>query len=520
MALREVLIAFKVIVDQADLQDTQKNVDGLIDSFKKLAGAATFALAAAAAKKGFEFISDVIEAANHVKILSERYATTTKETQELMAVSDASGVHFTQLLHGFRAINTAAEKGAEEFHELGINVRQGNGQFKTQVDLFWEVGESLSKVTDTTHRTYLAQRLLGRAGQQLMPIFAGSKEEIEKFRAKIAETSEVFSEAFITKARLSALNMQVLSRTWQKAAGLLTEQLLPAFNWLVEQLTEGGKWLQGWIKDGSAMNATISALIIGVGALVVALAPLALEAAAAVAPFVAMFLLLDDLVTFLNGGDSVIGDLFTVIFGEGGADKARQWIQDVWAKISEFWTWLSNPDRWATTWFNFYTNMVTWVGKAVDWIETKIGELATSINQKLRGALGDTAANLMGIPKQQQKGPDGKPVAAPESGPGFFSKLLGGVDTNDPLIQGLNRAAARQGQQTPDLPPAGIGSHRDASGTLVLDTPPPAPIINNNITVGTATPEATREMATAVTTATSQSLGRDRAAVAIGFGVK
>lgn len=528
MALREILVAFGVTVDQTEIVSAQAGVEKLLDTFGRLVKSSAVVLGGKALAN---FVQDTIEAANHVSIMAARFGTTTEATQELMAVADASGVHFTQLLHGFRAINTAAERGASEFRELGVNVKDSHGQFKSQADLFWETGEALSKVTNDTHRTYLAQKLLGRAGQQLLPIFRGTKEEIEAFRKKIQETSTVFSEGFIAKARVAALEGQVLSRMWQKAAGLITEQLLPAYNYIVDKLEKLAMWVQEVTKHSDAMNSMFAALAIGAGILTVQLAPLIATTLLWAAGLGLAFLVLEDFVAFLRGDGSLIGDFMDKFFGDqGGQDASRTAILDLWNTAKEFASWLADPK--------------TWTG------------FAEAFNQVVRKILGETLVSYFNIPdlkaerlNRESADPNQDTVPLPpnfqymsnpdrptdrndgasytssndveqqaiQNGRSLFEGMKFNSGFDNGSIDGGAPAYTFQGVNTlpqPMLPGSGSAQRAEAA-------PGTAPVINNNITVqGNATGQTAREIADRTGAATAATLGRGRDAIGAGVGLR
>jgi hypothetical protein len=80
---------------------------------------------------------------------------------------------------------------------------------------------------------------------------------------------------------------------------------------------------------------------------------LALKLGGALAPYLktglkfgAIFLAVDDLLAFLQGKDSVIGDLIEAAFGEGSSETVRLWVNDA---IFEFKRFLSSADDTYTT---------------------------------------------------------------------------------------------------------------------------------------------------------------------------
>jgi hypothetical protein len=290
------------------------------------------------------------------------------------------------------------------------------------------------------------------------------------------------------------------------------------------------------------MNAVISAAIIGFGALAIAMAPLIVLAAEAAAPWAALYLVIEDLVTFLRGGDSLIGRFFDQFLGEDGANKVREKIEKI---TSLFKTAFTDPKSvdWNSFWQNFYESARPW-----------IAQLGTLIKESLKGALVAGIRETLGIKKDDTAhGPEfGASQRTAEAHP--WAAALGRVLGVDKEIRqsrinaGINPDSGMPLSADPHYTPMpGIMNPTEevpatpfapgplatptfgmrptlgavgSSYTSVLPGNGASPTINNNITVqGNATAQTAREIATQAGGATASALGRDRSAIGASMGI-
>ncbi len=421
-------------------------------------------------------------------------------------------------------------------HRAAVQLAQGFGKnFKAAAQDLKSVKEQapiLAKIIEKAAG--------GAPGSLLALAQAGkitSKIVFDGVRAAGAELDKDFAERQKTFANIGDL----LGNVWLQAI----KRLKPAFTPVIDMLERIVHWVGEWVKDGSSLNAIITAAIIAVGLLTAALAPLILSAIATATPFVLLFLLLEDFITFMRGGDSITGRFFEQIFGEGGAEKARAWVESVWDKLKEFASWLADPSRWAATWKGLYDGLVLWMGKAVEWAKTKITELGDAITAELRSALGDTAADFLGVPKTGQREYERAMGARDDRMSSGQAEVEAGYAARDSrqfqdqlqaainaggntgvwenlktsfgnLVSGGDRAFQdNRGLPDPMAPPDPAWAFRNAKSYSDI-----APVINNTITVnGNADAPVAREIATRTGAATAGALGRDRSAIGAGFGV-
>jgi hypothetical protein len=520
MALRDVLVFFGVEVDQKPLEQTQVKVDTLIGAFRTVAGVASAFGAVLAGHALVNFIRSTVKAADDVGDMAARLGLATDEFQILQAVADDAGTSMQAIQTAFRSLAAQLKdtgKGAgKEFNQLGVATKNADGSLRSVEDVFWDTGTALAGVTDQATRYDLAQKLMGRAGLQLLPIFAGGADAVAKYRAEVSETAVVFDEDFINASDRTEKNLARLHHRFERIRVLIVSQLLPAFNWLVTQVERLVAGVSDFIKSGKAMQlilaigstfilrwaAGIALTSANFGTLAVWVARVS-SAARLLWRFLLRFalpvLIIDELITLFRGGDTLIGRFIDKLFGIGAAAKFVESVKVVvQSLVDTIASLFSGTDDWEMAFLKasegigkVFDSLFEWIGKGFDRMLIWIGEQIVALVRKLPGGeliFGKAGSNTLSDDTANPRGALG---------------LQTGSDW--PSVPSI---APR-----PSLSSDAMARRAQADGRA-------APQVTNNITVeGNATSATAREIGQRAGSATGAALGRDRAAIGAAVGV-
>lgn len=184
------------------------------------------------------------EAARETETMAQVMGMTTTEYQEWDYILKSVGYSAEQAqgdlsMLAERAMDAAegVGEGAELFDKLGINVEKSRGVLKSQSELFTEVINKLSKMTDETERNAIASALLNTTGERLVPILNKSAEELDNMRERAHELGVVLSEEDVKS--LSDLNQSFndLSAAGDGFEKMIAAKMSPA----VERLLDAGE---------------------------------------------------------------------------------------------------------------------------------------------------------------------------------------------------------------------------------------------------------------------------------------
>ncbi len=291
-----------------------------------------------------------------------RLGVTTDQFQRLSLLAKQSGTDVGSLGSAFRILAsnavTPSKDAAAAFQELGVSVKDGNGNFKSANDLFFDVGEALSGVANETKRTDLATRLLGRGAQELKPIFSEGRAAFRAQRQEL-QAMNVLSPQTIAGAKKLGDTWAAMGPGLLAAAEPLLDVLIPALTQLTKWIGDGIDWIGKFLKQSdlagiafTALAAVFAAkvipglrLMIGLGGgatqTLLGMAGAGLKAAFSFARMVLPLLLLEDLITFFRGGDSEVGRFLDTIFGQGTADGTLKAAEDLAAAFKDLWNWIT-----------------------------------------------------------------------------------------------------------------------------------------------------------------------------------
>lgn len=168
---------------------------GGLGTLGKGIGAAVGALGAGATAAGGAFAaaaSGVAQYGDNIDKASQKMGLSAEKYQEWDAILQHSGSSIGSMTASMKTLANAATTNNKAFEELGIS--QQELASLNQEQLFERTISALQGVEDTTKRTYLAGKLLGRGATELGPLLNTSAEDVEKMRQKVHELGGVMSD--------------------------------------------------------------------------------------------------------------------------------------------------------------------------------------------------------------------------------------------------------------------------------------------------------------------------------------
>jgi tape measure domain-containing protein len=431
----------------------------------------------------------------NVTELFQRYKLATTE----LGASQEQVLDFTKRLAQATALSGAS---AAETRGALIQLAQGIGtNFKA-------AGQELRSIQEQAPivARIIAKAAGGEASQLLALAKAGKISAQMVFDAVRAEGARLDADFAKRKLRFEDVST-LFGIEWLQ----LMKRLEPMITFMVHGLTRLVKWTREWIEDGSAMNTVIAGAITAVAGLSYVFGGLALSAAAAAAPFLLLFGVIEDLVGFIRGDQSLLEEWLDKWVGKEKTERIRQQLTELSDTVKGFFAALgSGPEADMAAWR--LGRAFTTVMKAA-WDEiSEYGAL------KMRSVLGDTTADLLGIRKPGESERD----AAMDQ----VMRLKQNADTPNteptwaPIGQDVVPAPIIPQFRVPDYLPPALSPRLPFGGAAGPALAPTNNSVTNHITVqGNADTPVAREIATRTGDATIHALGRDRSAVGAGFGL-
>jgi phage-related protein len=151
----------------------------------------------------------------------------------------AAGTLHTAIGRLTKTVGEAAgggKKAAEAFKDIGVSVVDAAGRARPTMDVLKDVARTIQRMPDDATRAAAANKLFGRAWQELLPLLMQGPEGLAKASAEMQKLGRITGDEAAKAGRLAdaqAALGKAISGVGNAVAGLLVPHLLP----LVEGLT-------------------------------------------------------------------------------------------------------------------------------------------------------------------------------------------------------------------------------------------------------------------------------------------
>lgn len=211
------------------------NIAGGIGS--ALEGATSLVAAGAAAVTGAitKGSADVAAYGDNIDKMSQKMGLSAQAYQEWDAVMQHSGTSMEAMKSSMKTLANAAETNNKAFEELGITQEQLATM--SQEQLFEATIAALQNVEDTTTRTYLAGKVLGKGATELGALLNTSAEDTQKMRDRVHELGGVMGDDAVKAAAQFQDNMQDMQTAISGLGRGMMSELLPSMNEIIAGFT-------------------------------------------------------------------------------------------------------------------------------------------------------------------------------------------------------------------------------------------------------------------------------------------
>lgn len=159
-------------------------------------------------------IKGLIDSADNMVKLSQKTGIAVAELSSLSNTADLAGVSNEQLGSALIKLNKSIAEAAsgskeqsEAFKNLGVNVKDANGNIRPTAEILGDVAGAFSGAADGATKTQYAMALFGKAGADLIPFLNTGKQGIKEFGASFGDEFAKNAEQF--NDNITKLNQQL-----------------------------------------------------------------------------------------------------------------------------------------------------------------------------------------------------------------------------------------------------------------------------------------------------------------------
>lgn len=271
-------------------------------------------------------IGRAFESVNHSEQIGRISNTLNVAIEDLDAFGKAAEIAGGDAQGAFDSLTDIAEKSGEamadansqaakSFKELGVSLKDGAGQSRNSLDLMLQLADATSKLDRQSAIFQIKQ--LGVTDNRTIDLILKGRKEIEQL-IKTQKDLGVTTKEDVEIAQRYKLALAALNTSYDSVATRVASAFLPALTQVVDWLRSGINWarensgvLKGAFIGVAAILAAVylPAMLSAAAATLAATWPILAIGAAVTAAAAAFGLLYDDITTFLDGGDSFIGQV-------------------------------------------------------------------------------------------------------------------------------------------------------------------------------------------------------------------
>jgi lambda family phage tail tape measure protein len=216
-----------------------------------------------------------IEGAAKLEDLAQSAGISTAGLSALDYAAKQSGISQEQLVKGVEKLSKAMLAAAQAptaqanaFKTLGVAVTDATGKLRPTEDVLTDIAGKFATMQDGPMKTALAMQLFGKAGADLVPLLNRGKAGITDLMDEAKKLGIVVDEDFAANAKHFEESMNKLKAAAQGTANTLARELLPSFQLVIDNITEGATESQSRFKDVlAAAGLGVKAFIVAFGAL-------------------------------------------------------------------------------------------------------------------------------------------------------------------------------------------------------------------------------------------------------------
>lgn len=213
------------------LDESEKKGNSWADKLQNVIGSksvATFALIGKAvlevAKKINQLMLDTINYADSVSDLAAKYGLSTDSISEMQYIADQSSTSVEGLTSAMTMLYNRAKEDSDVFKELGVSVKDSNGNFKAMDELFYETVGALNSLEDGNAKNAYMLETFGRSAMSVGEVVRKSSEELAQMRQEAHDLGIVMSEETVQGAsdfndQMAVLKLQGKSALAELIAG-------------------------------------------------------------------------------------------------------------------------------------------------------------------------------------------------------------------------------------------------------------------------------------------------------------
>jgi len=221
-----------------------EQVDGIIQKHRGTLLAVSAAAAAVAASMVL-LVKNTIKTGDEFNALSQKTGVSVENLSTLTAVAKNANLEQGELANTFKFLGKSIQEAqvstseqAKAFAAMGIKTADANGNLRNSFDVLLDLSDVFAKSADGAGKTALSMQLLGRAGQEAIPLLNQGSAAIKSQQAEVTALGGQMSGDFAKAADGFNDKVNNIGVIVRGAALEITTKILPALTKLADLALE------------------------------------------------------------------------------------------------------------------------------------------------------------------------------------------------------------------------------------------------------------------------------------------
>jgi len=214
-------------------------------------------VAAVAAVAGIAVLTkNSLDAADAMAKMGARTGLSTDFLQEMEFAASQTGLaseEFADVMKDFTKNVGEAASGnqtmIDTFNQMGVSVRDANGNLKSSEQIFMEVSDGIDGISDQSEKAAIAMKIFGEKGAKLTNTMKGGSAGISKYRKEAQELGIVIDADLLKNAEAANDKMDILGRVISANVTSAFVELAPYIVDVATNLIEASKGAIQFAKD-------------------------------------------------------------------------------------------------------------------------------------------------------------------------------------------------------------------------------------------------------------------------------
>lgn len=267
-------LSVKIKVPTAGLKTGLKGAEGMIKKHHRAIGMGMMAIGAGIVASGVLAVKSYAKMGDEIGKMSKKISFSTVALSEWKHVAEIGGASLETIEKSVKKmsmsigdLSAGLATYTREFDKIGIGIEDLKGLKPEQQ--FEKIAYAISGLTDDTERMNVAQKIFGKGGLDLLPIFAMGAQGIAKYKQEAHDLGVVWEDTKAAEDFTDAMgNMGTVMDGLKKA---IAENLVPALTPLIDKITAIIAKISAWMKEHPALARVITIATMAIGLLLIPL---------------------------------------------------------------------------------------------------------------------------------------------------------------------------------------------------------------------------------------------------------